>query len=94
MINLSKSTEICYFYQKVNLIEEIRHFYPSWRDFSNFTGKSRPAKTLSCPAKMIRDPYNRAIIIHECDFYHEIRDFLCDSINGRDIAYSYSRGII
>ena len=59
-----------------------------------FTGKSRPANTLSRPANMLSRPantkwdlYNRAIIIRERDFYREIHDFLRDSINGRDVTY-------
>ena len=53
-----------------------------------FTGKSRPANTLSRPADRIQDLYNRASVIREHDFYHKIRDFLRDSINGRHIAYT------
>ena len=52
-----------------------------------FTGKSRPANTLSRLADMIWDLYNRAFVIREHNFYREIRDFVRDSINGQDIIY-------
>ena len=55
-----------------------------------FTWKSCPANTLPRPADTIRDLYNRAIVIRERDFYHEIHNFLRDSINGLDIACPYS----
>ena len=87
MINLLKSTEICYFYRNVNLIRKFVISIGHDMISQIFIGKSHPANTLSCPADTIRDLYNRAIVIPERDFYHQIRDFLCDSINGRDIAY-------
>ena len=49
-----------------------------------WNGKWRPADTT-------QDLNNRAIIIHQRDFYREIRDFLRESINGQDIAYPYKR---